>query len=57
MLRKVITSISNKDNCVQAQWSGQLGPCKGLSESDSKLYTTIELCEGKSRKYFKNILI
>ena len=32
-------------------------PCIGLSESDSKLYTNFEFCEGKNHKHLKNTLI
>ena len=31
--------------------------CKGLSESDSKLYTNFEFGEGKNHKRLKNTLI
>jgi hypothetical protein len=31
--------------------------CIGLNESDSKLYIDFEVCEGKSHKQLKNILI
>jgi hypothetical protein len=32
-------------------------PCIGLSESDSKLYTNFEFCEGKNHRHLKNTLI
>ena len=32
-------------------------PCIGLSESDSKLYTNFNFCEGKNHKQLKNTLI
>jgi hypothetical protein len=31
--------------------------CRSLSESDSKLYTNFEFCEGKNRKHLENTLI
>ena len=32
-------------------------PCISLSESDSKLYTNFEFCEGTNSKHLKNTLI
>ena len=32
-------------------------PWISLSESDSKLYTTFEICEGENHKHLKNTLI
>ena len=31
--------------------------CRGLSESNSKLYTNFEICGGKNHKHLKNTLI
>ena len=39
---------------TQARSSGQL---QYLSETNSKLYTNFEFCEGKNHKHFKNTLI
>ena len=32
-------------------------PCIGLSESEPKLYTNSEFCEGNKHKHLKNTLI
>ena len=38
---------------VEAWSSATLVPWLGLSESDSKLYTNFEFCEGKNHEHFK----
>ena len=32
-------------------------PCNGLSDSDTKLFTNFEFCEGTNHKHLKNTLI